>query len=236
MPHLLGARLAESHTMAEAVAGEDPRIPVALDGIEIALDLAPTLPAVEGVAKLIRINLPCRACYDSQNERPARGIAFLDGEFRERGSKGQMQIRAQNPLHTFCRHRSLPRGMIARQAIRVANRDQIGLRAVRPDIPRGFRHSPATGSEVRVRQLPVIPQHLAARCESRIRPDRAQRSLAQRAEGRKTWQCVSEQKSNPCARWRPCQRSAQVRARMAIAARAAGALRVEASPLRTPET
>ena len=53
---------------------------------------------------------------------------------------------------------------------------------------------------------------------------------------RKTWQCVSEQKSNPRPPCRPCHRSAQVRARIAMAWRAAGAWSTEASPRRTPET
>ena len=69
--HLLGARLAKSHTMAQPVPGEYPRISLALDCIKVAFDLLPAQAAVNGVTELIGINIPSGARDGTQNERPA---------------------------------------------------------------------------------------------------------------------------------------------------------------------
>ncbi len=162
--------------------------------------------------------------------RASRRISSVSGA-RHR----QMQVLTQNLLHAVGGERLFPRGVAVREAIRVVNRNQIRLGAVGPDIPRGFRHSPAARREVRVRQRAVVLQDLAARGAARPDRGRSRRRLPL-CGSRKTWQCVSEQKSNPAPRWRPCHRSAQVRARIAMAWRAAGASSTEASPRRTPET
>ena len=118
--------------MAQPVPGEQPRVSLALQCVQVAFDLSPAEAPVESVTELIGVNVPGSTGHSTQNKRPARGITLGNEEVRERGSQGQVQRLSKNLLQGFGGERPLPSGVAAREAIGIVNRNQVGLGAVGP--------------------------------------------------------------------------------------------------------